>query len=103
MDKYELDPEKDVLFRGEFEVVKELMAALPDGAVISTLLTLENMQRKPTYFPLLFPFNFHFSTMTIAFIFKKRPEKFPWGKSGRALALHCFSKVSNIVVKECLF
>merc|ERR1712018_102330 len=32
MDKYELDPEKDVLFRGEFEVVKELMAALPDGA-----------------------------------------------------------------------
>ena len=51
MDKYELDPEKDVLFRGEFEVVKELMAALPDGAVISTLLTLENMQGKPTYFP----------------------------------------------------
>merc|ERR1712012_377365 len=32
MDKYELDPEKVVLFRGEFEVVKELMAALPDGA-----------------------------------------------------------------------
>merc|ERR1712213_163790 len=32
MDKYELDPEKDVLFRGEFEVVKGLMAALPDGA-----------------------------------------------------------------------
>merc|ERR1712109_194946 len=32
MDKYELDPDKDVLFRGEFEVVKELMAALPDGA-----------------------------------------------------------------------
>merc|ERR1712012_1160463 len=32
MDKYELDPEKDVLFRGEFEVVKELMAALPEGA-----------------------------------------------------------------------
>merc|ERR1712117_140599 len=32
MDKYELDPDKDILFRGEFEVVKELMAALPDGA-----------------------------------------------------------------------
>merc|ERR1712012_497585 len=32
MDKYELDPDKDVLFRGEFEVVKELMAALPEGA-----------------------------------------------------------------------
>merc|ERR1711953_793534 len=32
MDKYELDPDKDVLFRGEFEVVKELMAALSDGA-----------------------------------------------------------------------
>ena len=59
--------------------------------------------KKADIFPLLFPFNFHFSTMTIAFIFKKRPEKFPWGKSGRALALHCFSKVSNIVVKECLF
>ena len=33
MDKYELDPKKDTLFRGEFEVVKELIAALPDGAV----------------------------------------------------------------------
>merc|ERR1712029_378321 len=32
MDKYEVDPNKDTLFRGEFEVVKELMAALPDGA-----------------------------------------------------------------------
>lgn len=32
MDKYELDPKKDTLFRGEFEVVKELIAALPDGA-----------------------------------------------------------------------
>ena len=51
MDKYELDPEKDVLFRGEFEVVKELMAALPDGAVIATRsLTLENMQES-RYFP----------------------------------------------------
>ena len=34
MDKYELDPAKDTLFRGEFEVVKELIAALADGAVI---------------------------------------------------------------------
>ena len=33
MDKYEIDPAKDTLFRGEFEVVKELIAALPDGAV----------------------------------------------------------------------
>merc|ERR1712193_222641 len=32
MDRYELDPDKDALFRGEFEVVKELMAALEDGA-----------------------------------------------------------------------
>ena len=55
MDKYELDPDKDVLFRGEFEVVKELMAALPDGAVIVSTLSLKfsvwplkNMQRKPT-------------------------------------------------------
>merc|ERR1712060_494051 len=29
MDKYVMDPEKDTLFRGEFEVVKELIAALP--------------------------------------------------------------------------
>merc|ERR1711881_745869 len=31
MDKYALDPEKDTLFRGEFEVVKELIAAFEDG------------------------------------------------------------------------
>lgn len=33
MDKYEIDKSKDALFRGEFEVVKELVAALPDAAV----------------------------------------------------------------------
>merc|ERR1712165_288817 len=32
MDKYTMDPAKDPLFRGEFEVVKELVAALKDGA-----------------------------------------------------------------------
>merc|ERR1739844_886336 len=32
MDKYVVDKEKDALFRGELEVVKELMAALEDGA-----------------------------------------------------------------------
>merc|ERR1712227_768683 len=31
MDKYETEKEKDALFRGEFEVVKELVAALTDG------------------------------------------------------------------------
>jgi len=31
MDKYEMDPAKDTLFRGEFEVVKELIAALPEA------------------------------------------------------------------------
>jgi len=31
MDKYELDPGKDTLFRGEFEVVRELIAALPEA------------------------------------------------------------------------
>merc|ERR1712001_786152 len=31
MDKYEIDPAKDALFRGEFEVVKELIAAFEDG------------------------------------------------------------------------
>merc|ERR1739847_99740 len=31
MDKYVMDPEKDTLFRGEFEVVKELIAAFEDG------------------------------------------------------------------------
>merc|ERR1712183_960742 len=32
MDRYKMDPNKDPLFRGEFEVVKELVATLPDGA-----------------------------------------------------------------------
>merc|ERR1711931_92257 len=35
MDNYEIDKEKDTLFRGEFEVVKELMAALGDEGVAS--------------------------------------------------------------------
>jgi len=32
MDRYQMDQSKDALFRGEFEVVKELVAALKDGA-----------------------------------------------------------------------
>merc|ERR1712110_643495 len=32
MDAYVMDPAKDTLFRGEFEVVKELIAAFDDGA-----------------------------------------------------------------------
>jgi len=32
MDRYKMDPSKDPLFRGEFEVVKELVASLKDGA-----------------------------------------------------------------------
>merc|ERR1711997_23176 len=32
MDRYTMDPAKDPLFRGEFEVVKDLVAALKDGA-----------------------------------------------------------------------
>jgi len=31
MDKYAMDPKKDTLFRGEFEVVKQLVGALKDG------------------------------------------------------------------------
>merc|ERR1712168_1301305 len=31
MDKHELEKDKDALFRGEFEVVRELVAALPEG------------------------------------------------------------------------
>merc|ERR1712000_717497 len=31
MDRYKMDPSKDPLFRGEFEVVKELVATLKDG------------------------------------------------------------------------
>merc|ERR1711892_303531 len=31
MDRYKMDPAKDPLFRGEFEVVKELVATLKDG------------------------------------------------------------------------
>merc|ERR1711997_802419 len=32
MDRYKMDPNKDALFRGEFEVVKELVSKLADGA-----------------------------------------------------------------------
>merc|ERR1712106_787595 len=32
LDKYVMNPEKDTLFRGEFEVVKELITKLKDGA-----------------------------------------------------------------------
>merc|ERR1712001_94076 len=31
-DRYVMDPSEDALFRGEFEVVKDLMATMPDGA-----------------------------------------------------------------------
>merc|ERR1712186_277805 len=31
MDRYKMDPSKDPLFRGEFEVIKELCSVLPDG------------------------------------------------------------------------
>merc|ERR1712050_660673 len=31
-DNYKMDPEKDTLFRGEFEVVKELVATMKGGA-----------------------------------------------------------------------
>jgi len=31
MDRYSMDMKKDALFRGEFEVIKELCASLPDG------------------------------------------------------------------------
>jgi len=31
MDRYTMDPKKDPLFKGEFEVIKELVAELPDG------------------------------------------------------------------------
>ena len=41
MDKYVHEKEKDALFRGEFEVVKELMAELEDGAV-----SINNEQNK---------------------------------------------------------
>ena len=45
MDKYVVDKEKDALFRGEFEVVKELMAALEDGAVSIFLKKLDTFTR----------------------------------------------------------
>ena len=31
MDRYKMDMSKDTLFRGEFEVIKELMTVLPEG------------------------------------------------------------------------
>lgn len=42
MDKYEIEKEKDALFRGEFEVVKELVAALTDGDVRIMILMDHN-------------------------------------------------------------
>ena len=47
MDKYEIEKEKDALFRGEFEVVKELVAALADGDV--SLITLSNKRIVTNY------------------------------------------------------
>ena len=41
MDKYEIEKEKDALFRGEFEVVKELVAALTDGDVRIKILKVD--------------------------------------------------------------
>lgn len=37
MDKYEMEKGKDALFRGEFEVVKELVAALGDDGQVCLL------------------------------------------------------------------
>merc|ERR1712242_176165 len=39
MDRYTMDSKKDPLFRGEFEVIKELVAALKDGAAQAFLKT----------------------------------------------------------------
>merc|ERR1712080_74782 len=36
MDRYAMDMKKDALFRGEFEVIKELVSILPDGEAAKT-------------------------------------------------------------------
>ena len=72
MDKYEVDPNKDTLFRGEFEVVKELIAAVADGdvsdvakvsalcTIFTFLLTLCNSDQKNGLLIKLFCFSSDF-------------------------------------------
>ena len=48
MDNYQLDKDKDTLFRGEFEVVKELIAALPDADVSDQLVVMARAVNFPT-------------------------------------------------------
>ena len=54
MDKYELEKDKDALFRGEFEVVRELVAALPEGDVsnLNYLFATDEKSWKETDFNL---------------------------------------------------
>merc|ERR1711988_364877 len=51
MDKYVHEKEKDALFRGEFEVVKELMAELEDAA--KAFLKIKIMDNIHKYFYLI--------------------------------------------------
>merc|ERR1712050_682099 len=52
MDKYTMDPAKDPLFRGEFEVVKELVATLKDGAA-QAFLKMKIMDNIHKYYYLI--------------------------------------------------
>ena len=60
MDKYEVDPNKDTLFRGEFEVVKELIAAVADGdvsVVAEKIVSVSGIEKNNSWnwiIPLLF-------------------------------------------------
>merc|ERR1712117_161137 len=46
MDNYQIDKEKDTLFRGEFEVVRELIAALgEDGVAFLKTKIMDNIQK----------------------------------------------------------
>ena len=61
MDKYEVDPNKDTLFRGEFEVVKELIAAVADGdvsVVALKIISVSGIEKKNREIELLFLYYF---------------------------------------------
>merc|ERR1712193_588312 len=53
MDRYTMDASKDPLFRGEFEVVKELVATLKDGDAAKAFLKMKIMDNIHKYYYLI--------------------------------------------------
>ena len=47
MDTYKMNPDKDPLFRGEFEVVKELVGAIGNGCPPKTFVIKSSTRKNP--------------------------------------------------------